>query len=334
MKKLVVLALLMQGTCALWAQEYTNLVFEGGGMRGIAYAGSLRELENRQQLKNIERVAGTSAGAIAALLVSLNYSADEIKPIIFDTPFKEFNDGQYFFVGGISRTNNRYGWYQGKEFVKWIEGLIEAKTGNKDITFRELREQGFRDLYVTGTSLNNQQLVVFSAVSYPDMKIKDAIRISISIPLYFEAVVIDKKGKVLDIETATGDYDIMVDGGFTANFPIFIFDTYHKQNGSLLRTANMKTLGLRIDTEEQIAYDNEQKGLAPIAIDSFKDYLSAFYNYILENLNRPLLTADDWKRTVSISSGGIGPKVRELSTDQKEELYANGMKAVQVFFGK
>lgn len=112
--------------------QYKNLVFEGAGMRGIAYAGAVRELEERKVINEVERVAGTSAGSIAALLVALNYSADEIKPIIFNTPFEEFNDGQYYFVGGISRTNKRYGWYQGKEFTAWIEKLIEAKTRNKE----------------------------------------------------------------------------------------------------------------------------------------------------------------------------------------------------------
>ncbi len=44
-----------------------NLVFEGGGVRGIAYAGALRVLEERGSLSVVERVGGTSVGAVTAL---------------------------------------------------------------------------------------------------------------------------------------------------------------------------------------------------------------------------------------------------------------------------
>ena len=47
-----------------------NLVFKGGGVRGIAYMGALAILEEVEVLKNIKRVAGTSSGAIAATMVS------------------------------------------------------------------------------------------------------------------------------------------------------------------------------------------------------------------------------------------------------------------------
>lgn len=136
----------------------------------------------------------------------------------------------------------------------------------------------------------------------------------------------------MDPETAKGDFDIMVDGGFTANFPIFVFDHYDTLQGNPVRTPNRATLGMRIDSDEQIIYDQQNKGLAPMEIESLRDYMVAFYNYVLENLNRPLLTAEDWQRTISISSGGIGPKVRELSDTQKEQLYNNGRKAVSKFF--
>ena len=53
------------------AQPIKNLVFEGAGIRGIAYSGAIAELENRHLLGRIERVGGTSAGAITALLLSI-----------------------------------------------------------------------------------------------------------------------------------------------------------------------------------------------------------------------------------------------------------------------
>ena len=43
--------------------QFKNLVFEGGGVKGIAYAGALQVLETQNGMPDIKRVAGTSAGA-------------------------------------------------------------------------------------------------------------------------------------------------------------------------------------------------------------------------------------------------------------------------------
>ena len=94
-----------------------------------------------------------------------------------------------------------FGWYKGKKFEKWLEKMIKEKTGNENITFEELHQKGFKDLYITGTYLNKQKAVVFSYESYPKMKIKDAVRISISIPLYFEPVFIDSSVKLFIIQS-------------------------------------------------------------------------------------------------------------------------------------
>src|SRR5690349_4763804 len=97
-------------------KEIKNLVFEGAGIRGIAYCGALQEMEARGLMKPVERVAGTSAGAIMAMAVSLGYSADELAQIISSTNFKDFNDGRFFFVGGINRVNKYFGWYRSNKF--------------------------------------------------------------------------------------------------------------------------------------------------------------------------------------------------------------------------
>ncbi|HWJ27199.1 MAG TPA: patatin-like phospholipase family protein, partial [Flavisolibacter sp.] len=174
-----------------------NLVFEGAGIRGIAYSGVIKELEKQDILKGVQRVGGTSSGAITALLLSIGYSANEITTIVNSTPYKKFNDGRFFFIGGINRFQKYFGWYRGQQFEQWLCRLIEAKTNNVNITFRELKQKGCKDLYVTGTCLNKQSLIVFSNENYPDMKVKDAVRISMSIPLYFEAVFINSEGTII-----------------------------------------------------------------------------------------------------------------------------------------
>lgn len=301
-----------------------NLVFEGAGIRGIAYCGAIHELETRNLLPSVEKVGGTSAGAIVALTLSLGYSSNEINDIISSTNFKRFNDGRYLFAGGINRTGKYFGWYRGNKFESWLEKIITAKTGNADITFAELQNKGYKDLYVTGTCLNKQQLVFFSHETYPNMRVKDAVRISMSIPLYFEAVFIDTEGKVVRHPRRKEGLDVMVDGGFTGNFPVKMFDG-PGQTGCC-------TLGFRIDSEEQIKNDKEEKNIAAIPVTNFRQYINAVYNIVIESLNRQQLSREDWARTISISDGKIGPRIRKLSAEEKNLLIENGKQATRSFF--
>ena len=327
MKKLVFVLFLATSQLLVFGQLkpiIKNLIFEGAGIRGIAYAGVISELEKMNKLVSVEKVGGTSAGAIVALTVSLGYSGKEIEQIVSETNFRKFNDGNYFFVGGINRTNKYFGWYRGKRFETWLEKLIDQKTGNAEITFEELHAKGYRDLYVTGTCLNKQELVVFSYQTYPKMKVKEAVRISASIPLYFEAVFIDKEGKVIRHPKQKEGLNIMVDGGFTGNFPIRMFDSSNQINTS--------TIGFRIDSDDQIKNDRESNTIAPMPVGNFKQYMAAFYNIIVENLNRQQLTKEDWQRTVSISDGKVGPRIRRLPENEINILIENGKQSVRAYF--
>ncbi|MDQ3191501.1 MAG: patatin-like phospholipase family protein [Bacteroidota bacterium] len=312
----------------MFSQESSikNLVFEGAGIRGLAYSGVINELEKKGIIKNIENVAGTSAGAITAMMLSIGYSSQEISEIISTTKFQKFNDGRFFFIGGMFRVKNSYGWYRGDSFSKWIEKLIINKTGNGDMTFNDLNKNGYKNLFVTGTCLNKQKLIIFSHTTYPDMKIKDAVRISMSIPLYYKAVLIDSVGKVYKKPKQLTNLDIVVDGGIVGNYPIFIFDQFLTDSlNNSIRIPNPETVGIRIDSELQIRNDSLSKELVPINIDGFNDYISAFYIFIIENLNRPQLIKDDWQRTISVSSVEISPRVKRLSKSQKQSLINSGI---------
>ena len=175
---------------------YRNLVFEGVGVRGIAYCGALAVLEERGILENIVRVAGTSSGAIPAAMLALGYSVEEMNEILLNTNFGKFNDGNWVFFGGMFQFAKYYGLHKGIRLERWFESLIEAKTESGNITFRELHELAessmrYKDLYVTGTNLSIKETVVFSYESYPDMKIRDALRISVSIPFYYRPIYMD-----------------------------------------------------------------------------------------------------------------------------------------------
>src|SRR3989304_4440816 len=57
-----------------------DLVFEGGGAKGLAFVGALQALERHGHAAR--RVIGTSAGSITALLVAAGYNAGECRAAI------------------------------------------------------------------------------------------------------------------------------------------------------------------------------------------------------------------------------------------------------------
>lgn len=321
-----------------FAQTPRNLVFEGAGIRGIAYCGALRKMEEKNWLQPVLRVGGTSAGAVTAMVVALGYDSREIQQIITGTSFKKLSGGPFSFLGGINRISRYFGWYKTQRVDEWLGRIIAAKTGNPDITFRELKEKGFKDLYVTGTSLNQQQLVVFSYENYPDMKVRYAVRISMGIPFYFEAAFIDNLGRPIQHPKNKSGLNVMVDGGITGNFPIRLFDSTKYINGDPGLNqfqVNKETIGLRIDSDDQIDKDSRREsGLAMLPVNSVKEYTAALYNFVIENLNRQSLTIEDWSRTISISSSHISPRLRKMKKTEIELLITNGMKGFDNFSSK
>ncbi len=326
----------------LQAQPYRNLVLEGGGIRGVAYCGAIEELERQGVLQHIKRVGGTSAGAIHASMLALGFSGKEITELVNNVKFESFNDGRYIFIGGISRTIKRFGWYQGKRFTHWIEKRIETKTGNKNLTLGQLhdlaKEGNAKDLFVLATNLSQQRSVVLSYQTYPNMRVADAVRASMSIPLYYSAVFVDSLGRVYDRPQIDIKTDVLVDGGVTHNYPVSLFDqnqfltnpdTTLQPNSVVL---NNETLGLSLDRSEQIKLNNGNgEGIAPYSINGFTDYVSAFYNLVMEKVNYRNFNPENIKRTISIDYKNISQRVRKLTLAEKTLMMDSGREAVSKF---
>ncbi|KUG07965.1 hypothetical protein ASU33_07070 [Solirubrum puertoriconensis] len=334
------------GAVAQGTTQYRNLVMEGGGIRGIAYGGALQELEQRGVLAHIERVGGTSAGAIQAALLAVGYTPQEIAAVINQTPVQRLNDGRFIFVGGSTRLAKQYGWYRGDAFARYLGELLARKTGNAHLTLGELHQLAqqqpgrYRDLYTTGTNLTTQRTQVFSYETNPGMRVADAVRISMSIPMYFRAVLLDTNGNVVQGKPAKGQpVHVLVDGGLLANYPIDLFDKprylpagLHAAPDARGNVFNPETLGLRLDRAEQVALDSAATGrqqLAGYAIHNFPSYVGALYNVAIENLNPA--HPQDWQRTISISTLGFSPKIKRVTDAQKQQLMESGRAGVQTF---
>ena len=156
--------------------KYTCL-FGGGAIRGAAYAGAVKALEEL----NIkpENVGGSSVGSIVAALMAVGYTADELREIFLDVNFDLFRDFQF----GLGP---KFALSKGEVFLDWIRDLIEQKFygesyekgKNKAVTFREIE----KNLYIITTDLSNFECKEFSKFETPDFEIATAVRISCSMP--------------------------------------------------------------------------------------------------------------------------------------------------------
>lgn len=69
-----------------------NLIFKGGGVKGLAYVGAIKVLEEKGLISGVKRVSGTSAGAITSTLLAMQYDSDEIQHLLSSKNMKDFLD--------------------------------------------------------------------------------------------------------------------------------------------------------------------------------------------------------------------------------------------------
>jgi predicted acylesterase/phospholipase RssA len=74
-----------------------DLVFEGGGAKGIAFVGAIEALQ--AQGHTYDRLLGTSAGAITALFLAAGYTVQEMKEALEETD----EEGRPIFVSFLGR---------------------------------------------------------------------------------------------------------------------------------------------------------------------------------------------------------------------------------------
>lgn len=72
-----------------------DLVFEGGGAKGMVFVGALQEFTTRGH--TYDRLLGTSAGAITAALLAAGYTSQELLDVL-----SEREDNQSVFVGFLA----------------------------------------------------------------------------------------------------------------------------------------------------------------------------------------------------------------------------------------
>lgn len=242
---------------------FRNLVFQGGGVKAYAYLGALRELEDAGILPQIERVAGTSAGALLGALVAMRLSVDEIQQVYQTIDQRQMPLGLAANVvdrqasatalerelgrlqdsfSSLRRLVTRFGLHSLEYGLAWMQETFARYCGNGRCTFAQFRDLGFRDLHIVTTNISQHAIEVFCADATPDVAVVDALLISQTIPLYFEALRFDGR------HFGRGSH--YADGGILLNYPIEVFDNprYAVNNRWFVNGVNWETLGCRLYT--------------------------------------------------------------------------------------
>ncbi|MGH7835201.1 MAG: patatin-like phospholipase family protein, partial [Candidatus Binatia bacterium] len=272
-------------------RERVNLVLAGAGTRLPAYAGALAAC--KEMGVAAVSVAGTAAGGIMAAYVAAGWTVEQMYHLVMATQFGQFRD---FSIGALLLRN---GLYSGKQFEKWMRGLL------KDVRFAELRH----DLYIAATDLISQEPVIFSRYTTPEMSVAQAVRFSMSFPGMWSAR--RWNGKVL------------VDGNLTSWIPHAI----RLMESNRPAEKSDRTVVLRLVTDES-GKPLAKKHLWPW---DFAKVLAGTMGAALENQRVP---GELWKDTVLIHTGNVNTFQFTLSQAEKEELFRLGYEQVRRYLHK
>lgn len=254
--------LFIAGECFAQKSPKVGLVLSGGGAKGIAHVGVIRELE-KKGIKP-DYIVGTSMGALIGGLYACGYSPNELDSIInqldWDFLLNDKIKRSNYNVGQTDKNKSALitlplkglapqlpsGLYVGHNILS----LIEILTRN----FSE--KMNFDDLPIpfrcVGTNIETGEEKVFN-----NIRLADALRASMSIPSIFNPYEIDS--------------ELFVDGGLVNNFPTDII----KEMGADI------IIGVDVGA---IAYNRDEIN----SIVKVLDQATSFYNYRVVENNKKL----------------------------------------------
>jgi NTE family protein len=372
-----------------------NLVFQGGGSKGIVYLGVLNYLQEKGRLEEIKRVAGTSAGAITAIAFALGFNFKSALMIMNDLNIEELLEGidskqlrevkkskgldkikasmsaliniletihepsnldivTPRLITAVNDCLKCTGLSSGEFFLKWLNQLIQGRTGIKDLTFGELADlvkrpySPYKHLYVVVAKIkphvglefiNTEEKNEDGSLKWDNVIVASAIRASMSIPGVFEPHILQMKVKQPD-----GTYKIhkmseyqCVDGGTLKNYPIEMFDTLKfispqdtYGDKDYVKT-NQNSLGFKILSRKKI------EPLQPEKInDALKKLDSPFKvikAVIILYRHAETILAEQMQtrigRTIEIDALSVETLDFDVNKKKKKEMLASGYTACQ-----
>ena len=273
-------------------------ILAGGGVRGTAYVGAIKALEELDV--KITGLAGSSVGAFIASLLAIGYTHGEIKEFLYDVNYQKFRD-LYIPFG------KDFGFFKGDEVYYWIKDKIEKKFYGKNrgknlppVTFRNLD----KELIIIVTDVSYNEFKEYNRVKTPDVEIAHAVRASISLPGFFKPVWENDR--------------CLVDGEFVNNYPLW------KIESDIISNTNSKILELRLESTEK-----------PREINNVFDYFNAIidtnYSIATETLYREFGENDQFE-IIRIDIGKVKIVDFGISNVEKEKMITDGHKSIKKYF--
>jgi len=335
-----------------------DLALEGGGVKGIGIVGAVSVLAEAGY--RFQRVAGTSAGAIAATLIASISKAD--KPM---TSLKGYLDGlsfENFMPEGIVHRfmdhhlgkpgavladaeilTHRTGLYSGDYLGKWLGPILHDDLGVR--TFADLKITQDDDPGMSLPESRQYRLVVHTSditrgelVHLPwdfnyyghdrdSQDVVQAVRASMSIPFFFEPVTFAALAADVDVPQPGGGvvtchYEsgtvTWVDGGMLRNFPINAFDRVDGQE------PRWPTIGIKLSSMET-------SFPATVASQSSFGLARGCLSTMMNEWDAYDVEASTAARTIFVQNSGIKATDFNLTPDQQDELFLNGVQAATDF---
>ena len=278
-----------------------KLILSGGGVKGLATLGALKALFEYDPnfYNNIDTIAGSSVGSVIATLLLLDYTVTDLFDFVTVLDFTRLRPNN-FKSSKISLTNildnliNKYGFDDGENIMMVIKKLFQQKNIKINITFKELYEKTNKNLIITATCINSKKVHYFS-IDTPDMEILLAVRMSISIPVYFIPV--------------KHNHNYYVDGSCIDNYPIQLFEENLNE-----------VIGIYLSDATKVV----------TSINNMEDYLINTFKSLLEGINCNALKGYE-KYSIKISIEEINIMNLNLDQNKKLEIFNTGYVSAKSF---
>jgi NTE family protein len=321
-------------------EKRVDLVFEGGGVKGIGLAGAFCHLldEGFQP----QRVAGTSAGAITAALVAAGYDAADLRRLVLEEmKYRQFEDGGHWPASqGIEMLRHR-GLHPGKYFEGWMREHLEAKGLTK---FGQLRQDAgdagdaggagapaaaAYKLQVIASDVTRERMLVLPRDAQehlgtdPDeLEVAKAVRMSMSIPIFFDPVIYQNPQN-------PADEHVIVDGGILSNFPVWLFDSPPGQ------APRWPTFGMLLvaPNQREPLLPTADSGAPARAGGGLLSFLLSIGRTMMEAHDRLYVEQANYARTIPIGTLGVGTTQFSIDDDAdlKQRLFQSGADATAEF---
>jgi hypothetical protein len=160
-----------------------DLFIGGGGYSGIMFIGVLEYL-HENNLLNLKNFYGCSIGSLIGILYLAGCTPKEILSKFMDLELKEIVRYDFYNISNLSKNH-----IIDDIFLDTLINYIFEFSGNDiNTTLLEFSKKTKVNININVTKLDTNEYINFNNSEYPNIKLKDAIKASMSIPFIFKSV--------------------------------------------------------------------------------------------------------------------------------------------------